>query len=164
MTRAQLIEQMHNSPPMSALRAQAAATAAMTRRAEALLQTGPDRGTVEAALTAALTRDGALPSSPPHHSAPGAPTPLPRQTLHAALATANAGVALSMGVPHQAPRSLQDAPTAMIAPTRESATPAATQPHYGGPALDAGLPTPEMVQEAVGTMFGLSATPPRRGR
>jgi len=154
-TRAQIAQQMHNSSAMRALQAQADATAAMTRRADALLRTGPDRTTVDQAVRTALTRDGALlPSA--QRPAPGTPTPPPRQTLQTALATANAGVALNLGVVPQAPGGLQDVPAPTVAPTRESATPAGTQPRYGGaPALDAGLPTQAMVQDAVASLFGL---------
>ncbi len=153
--------QMHNTKAMRDLDAMSRATAAMIRRADALLQSVPDAATVDQAVREALTRDGALPSSA-NHPAPGASVPLPRQTLQTALATANAGVALNLGVAHQAPRGHQDAPTATSARARESATPGATQPHYSAPALDAGLPTPEMVQEAVSSMFGLPPTRPSR--
>ena len=166
-TRAQIAQQMRHSSALRALQAQADATAALTRRADALLRTGSDRATVDHAVRTALTRDGALPAA--QRPAPGAPAPLPRQTLQTALATASAGVALSMGVAHQVPGGLQDAPTPYVATTRENATLAVTQPRYGGArAEDAGLPTPAMVQDAVASLFGLppsgSPTPPRRGR
>ncbi len=144
--------QMHNTKAMRDLDAMSRATAAMIRRADALLQSVPDAATVDQAVREALTRDGALPASA-HRPAPGASAPLPRQSLQAALATANAGVAMSFG--HRKP---QDAPTATIAPTRESATPGATQPRYGGDPLDAGLPTQAVVEAAVASLFG-----PRRG-
>jgi len=146
---------------MRDLDAMSRATAAMIRRADALLQSVPDAATVDQAVREALTRDGALPSSA-HHPAPGASAPLPRQTLQTALATANAGVEINLRVAHQAHRSPQDTPTASIGVTRESATPGATQPRYGGDPLDAGLPTPELVAAAVSSMFGLSPT--RSGR
>ncbi len=153
------LAQLHTSRAMRDLEAMSRATAGMTRRADALLQTGPDRTTVDAAVRSALARDGALPASA-HHPAPGAPAPLPRQTLAAALSTADAGIAHLLGVAHQ---GHQDTPAATIAPTRESATPTVTQPRYGGaPALDAGLPTQAMVEEAIGAMFGLPPTCPGR--
>ncbi len=159
-TRSQLIEQMQNSKAMRDLEAMTRATREMTHRADALLQSsGPSRATVDQAVREALARDGALPASA-HRPAPGASAPLPRQTLQAALATANAGVALNLGVAaHRTHRGLQDAPAPTVAPTRESATPGATQARYGGPALDAGLPTQAIVEDAVGAMFGL---PPKR--
>ncbi len=155
ISHTQLIQQMHNSRAMRDLEAMTRATAAMSRRADALLPTGPARATVDQAVREALTRDGALPAAAQRPAS----APLPRQTLHAALATANAGVALNLGVAHQAPGGPQAASPTTSAPARESAAPAATQPRYGGPALDAGLPTPEMVEDAVGAMFGL---PPKR--
>jgi len=168
-TRSQLIEQMHTTKAMRDLEAMTRATREMTRRADALLQSVPDAATVDQAVREALTRDGALPASA-HRPAPGASAPLPRQSLQAALATANAGVEINLRLAHQAHRSPQDAPTATptasIGVTRESATPGATQPRYGGaPALDTALPT--LVNDAVGAMFGLSpagrATAPRQG-
>ncbi len=154
------LAQLNNSKAMRDLEAMARATAAMSRRADALLQSSvPDAATVDRSVREALTRDGALPASA-QRPASGAPAPLPRHALAAGLALCEAGVALSMGV---ARNGLQDAATATIAPTRESATPAATQPRYDGArALDASLPAQAMVEDAVGAMFGLS--PKRPGR
>jgi len=166
ISHTQLIQQMNNSKAMRDLDAMTRATAAMTRRADALLQSsGPDQATVDQAVREALIRDGALPASA-HHPAPGVPAPLPRQTLAAALAMADAGVSINLGNAHQTPGGLQDAPTATSATTTVGA---AREAQAGtAPQATAVDNAAQAINDAVGSLFGLppsgSPTPPRRGR